>query len=132
MRACRGPHQVVHVLQEVRVYVLDTGQKVHFERLKPHHSAPLELAAANNRDGIVIVMDPVPERSAEAITEGNSHPSYRTEPCLSDASDVSLPSRQRHWMDTRLRTLLRAGGSRVHYQLFNYSTSETDDDPEDA
>ena len=38
MRAWRGPHEVVQVFQEGRVYVLDTGQKVHFERLKPRHS----------------------------------------------------------------------------------------------
>ena len=41
MRAWRGPHKVVQVFQDSRVYVLDTGQKVHFERLKPHHSGPL-------------------------------------------------------------------------------------------
>ena len=36
MRAWRGPDKVVQVFQDGRVYVLDTGQKVHFERLKPH------------------------------------------------------------------------------------------------
>ena len=36
MRAWRGPHRVVHTLQDGRVYILDTGQKVHFERLKAH------------------------------------------------------------------------------------------------
>ena len=44
MRAWRGPHRVAHVLQEERVYNLDTGQKVHFERLKLHHSGPTEFA----------------------------------------------------------------------------------------
>ena len=38
MHAWRGPHRVFHFLQEGRVYILDTGQKVHFERLKQHHS----------------------------------------------------------------------------------------------
>ena len=33
MRAWRGPHKVARVLLEGRVYILDTGQKVHFERL---------------------------------------------------------------------------------------------------
>ena len=46
MRAWRGPHKVVHVFQDGRVYVLDTGQKVHFERLEPHQSGPLEFATA--------------------------------------------------------------------------------------
>ena len=43
MRAWRGPHKVVHVLQDGRVYILDSGQKVHFERLKHHHGGPRSL-----------------------------------------------------------------------------------------
>ena len=98
MRAWRGPHKVVQVFQDGRVYVLFTGQKGHFERLKPHHSGPLELAAAHADSGeVIVLMDPEPEQ------------------LLSEASDVSLPSRTRHWMDTRLRTKMRAGGSRMHY-----------------
>ena len=53
MRAWRGPQKVVQVFQDGRVFVLDTGQKVHFERLKPHHSGPLELAAAHADSGEV-------------------------------------------------------------------------------
>ena len=129
MRAWRGPHKVVQVFQEGRVYVLDTGQKVHFERLKPHHSGPLELATAQADSGeIVVLMDPDPERSIEVVDDDKSQPSYKTEQLLSEASDVSLPSRKHHWMDTRLRTKLRAGGSRMHYQQFDYSTSSTDDE----
>ena len=129
MRAWRGPHKIVQDFQEGRVYVLDTGQKVHFERLKPHHSGPLELATAQAESGeIVVLMDPDPERSVEAVDDDKSQPSYKTEQLLSEASDVSLPSRKQHWMDTRLRTKLRAGGSRMHYQQFDYSTSGTDDE----
>ena len=43
-----------------------------------------------------------------------------------------MPSRRRHWMNTRLRTRLRAGGSRQHYQQFDSSTSETDDESSGA
>ena len=117
----RGPHKVEQVFQDGRVYVLDTGQKVHFERLKPHHSGPLELAAAHANTGeVIVLMDPEPERSVDAIDDDKSLPSYKTEPLLSEASDVSLPSRRRHWIDTRLRTKLRAGGSRLHYQQFDF------------
>ena len=77
-------------------------------------------------------MDPEPERSVEPIDDDCSKPSYHSEQLLSEASDVSLPSRRRHWMDTRLRTRLRAGGTRQHYQQFDYSTSETDDETSDA
>ena len=44
MRPWRGPHRVVHVLQDGRVYILGTGQKVHFERIKPHNSAATNFA----------------------------------------------------------------------------------------
>ena len=129
MRAWRGPHKIVQVFQEGRVYALDTGQKVHFERLKPHNSGPLELATAQADSGeIVVLMDPDPERSIEAVDDDKSQPSYKTKQLLSEASDVSLPSRKQHWMDTRLRTKLRTGGSRMHYQQFDYSTSGTDDE----
>ena len=133
MRAWRGPHKVVQVFQDGRVYVLDTGQKVHFERLKPHHSGPLELAAAPADSGeVVVLMDPEPERSVDVVEDDKSLPSYKSEQLLSEASDVSLLSRRRHWMDTRLRTKLRAGGSRTHYQQFDYSTSGTDDELSDV
>ena len=132
MRAWRGPHKIVQVFQDGRVYVLDTGQKVHFERLKPHHSGPLELAAAPTDSGeIVVLMDPEPERSIDVVDDDKSLPSYKSEQLLSEASDASLPSRKRQWMDTRLRTKLRAGGSRMHYQQFDYSTSGTDDELSD-
>ena len=77
---------------------------------------------------MVVVMDSEPERSAEEILDDCSQPSYREEEPLSEKSNVSLPSRKHPWMDTRLRTRMRAGGSRLHYQQFDYSTS----DPERA
>ena len=125
MKAWRDPHKVVRVLQDGRVYILDSGQKVHFERLKPHHGGPTEFVALPAGNGeVVVVMDPEPEHSAEEILDDCSQPPYRKEEPLSEASDVSLPSRRRHWMDTRLRTRMRAGGSRLHYQQFDYSTSD--------
>ena len=133
MRAWRGPRKVVQVFQDGRVYVLDTGQKVHFERLKPHHSGPLELAAAPADSGeVVVLMDPEPERSVDVVEDDKSLPSYKSEQLLSEASNASLPSHKRHWMDTRLHTKLRAGGSRMNYQQFAYSTSGTDDELSDV
>ena len=124
MRAWRGPHKVVHVLQDGRVYILDSGQNVHFEQLKPHHGGPTEFVALPSGSGeVVVVMDPEPEHSAEEIQDDCSRPSFREEEPLSEASDVSLPSRRRHWMDTRLRTRMRAGGNRLHNQQFEYSSS---------
>ena len=136
MRHWRGPRRVVHTLQDGRVYILDTGQKVHFERLKPHNSGPLEFVATPLDTGDVrmwlwtgaVDMDPEPEHSIEPINDDCSKFSYKSKQLLSEASNASLPSRQRHWMDTRLRTKLRAGGTRQHYQQFDYSTSETDEE----
>ena len=44
IRAWRGPHKVTDVLQGGHLYVLDTGQKVQYERLKKHVSAPWDWA----------------------------------------------------------------------------------------
>ena len=44
MRTWGGLHHVAHVLQESRVYILDSGQQAHFDRLKLHHSGPTEFA----------------------------------------------------------------------------------------
>ena len=129
MRAWRGPHCVVHTQQDGRVYILDTGQKVHFERLKPHNSGPLEFVATPLDNGdIAVVMDPEPDYSIEPVNDDCSKLFYNTEQLLSEASNASLPSRQRHRMNTRLRTKLRAGGTRQHYQQFDYSTSDTDEE----
>ena len=89
------------MLQEGRVYILDTGQKVHFERLKPHHGGPTEWAAVPAHNGeVAIIMDPDPEQSLDEVPDDVSRPSYRAKEPISEASNASLPSRQRHWMDT--------------------------------
>ena len=49
---------------------------------------------------VAIIMDPDPEQSQEEVPDDASRPSYCEEESLLAASDVSLPSRQRHWMDT--------------------------------
>ena len=127
LKVRRGPHKVVHVPQDGCVYILDSGKKVHFERLKPHHDGPTEFVALPAGSGeVVVVMDPEPEHSAEAILDDCSQPSYHEKEPLSEPSNVSLQSRRRNWMDTRLRTRIRAGGSRLHYQQFDYSTSEAE------
>ena len=114
-----------HVLQDSPVCILDSGQKVHFEQLKPHHGGPTEFFVIPAGSGeVIVVMDAEPARSAEEILDDCSQPSYREEEPLSEASKVSLPSRRRHWMHTRLRTRMRAGGSRLHYQQFDYSSSD--------
>ena len=100
--------------------------------LKPRSSGPLEFVDSPLDTGdVAVAIDPEPEHSIEPINDDCSKLSYKSEPLLSEASNASLPSRQRHWMDTRLRTKLRAGGTRQHYQQFDYSTSDTDEETHD-
>ena len=81
---------------------------------------------------VSIIMDPDPDQSQEEKTYDASRPSYREEEPLSAANNVSLPSRQRHWMNTRLGTRMHAGGSRLHYQQFDYSSTDSDDERSDV
>ena len=108
-----------------RVYILHSGHKVHFKQLEPYQGGPTKFVARPAGSGeVVVVMDPEPERSAEEILDDCSQLSYREEEQLSEASNVFLPSKRPHWMDTRLRTRMRARGNRLHYQQFDYSTSD--------
>ena len=45
IHAWRGPHKVTDVLQDGRLYVLDTGQKVQFKLLEKHVPATWDWAA---------------------------------------------------------------------------------------
>ena len=72
-------------------------------------------------------MDPEPECSVKPNNYDLSKPTYKSEQSLSEASNVSLPSRRRPWMNTGHRSKLRAGTCRQHYHQFDYSTSETDE-----
>ena len=136
MRAWRSPHKIARVLQVGRVNFLDTGQKLHFERLKPHHSGPTEGATSpiNNGD-IAVFMDPEPEQSLEEVPDVASQPSYREEEPLSEASrgKQHLPTSQAETLDghPRLRTRLCAGGTRRYYQQFGSST-DTDKESSNA
>ena len=87
-KAC--PKKVVHVLQEGRVYVLDTEHKVHCERIKLHQSRPTEFVAAPvNGSDIVVRMDPYRNIPPTSLTMAIL--SVPTEHVLSEVSDLSLP-----------------------------------------
>ena len=63
-----GSHKVDQVLQDERVYILDTGQKVHFEHLKPHQCGLTEFVTTPLDTGEAeVIKDPEPECSTEAI-----------------------------------------------------------------
>ena len=82
IRDWRGPHNVTVVLQDGRLYVLDTGQNVDFERLKKHVPAPWDWAAHQPfgpDQNVAIIADPNVERSHEEIASDISRGSFLTE-----------------------------------------------------
>ena len=97
MRAWRGPHKVVEVLQDGPVYILDTGEKVYLERPKPHQSGPLEFVATRAVEAdIEVVMDPNPEHPVDVINDDMSRMhdqqfDYSTSGTDDELSDVMLP-----------------------------------------
>ena len=105
LRAWRGPHKVTDVLQDGRLYVLDTGQKVHFERLKKHVPAPWEWAAHQPfglDQNIAIIADPYVEESNEEITSDISRDSFLPEQLpeasfeMEPTAPVPPPARFKH------------------------------------
>ena len=72
-----------------------------------------------NKGDLAVILERKSERSLGKVPDDLSQPSYRQEEPLSEARNISLPSRRWHWMDTRPRTRMRAGGSRLHYQPFD-------------
>ena len=73
------PTQRTRVIQEKRVYVLDTRQKIHFYRLKPHKGEPTEWVAVPANNSVVVgIMVVEPKQSLEKKqTSARSPPSNR-------------------------------------------------------
>ena len=95
IRAWRGPHKVTDVLQDGRLYVLHTGQKVHYERLKKHVPAPWDWATHQPfglDQNVAIITDPFVEESNEEITSDISRDSFLPEQ-LPEASFELEPTR---------------------------------------
>ena len=136
LRAWRGPHKVTDVLQDGRLYVLDTGQKVHFERLKKHVPAPWDWAAHQPfglDQNVAIVADPYVEESNEEITSDISQDSFLPEqlPEASFEMEPTAPVPPRT-IQTRTQSALERGIPRRRFSHFGYpSESESDREPMD-
>ena len=79
IRAWRGPHKITDVLQDGRLYVLDTGQKIHFERSKKHVPAPWDWAAHQPfglDQNVATIADPYVEESHQEIASDISRDSF--------------------------------------------------------
>ena len=136
LRAWRGPHKVTDVLQDGRLYVLDTGQKVHFERLKKHVPAPWDWAAHQPfglDQNVAIIADPYVEESNEEITSDISRDSFLPEqlPEASFEMEPTAPVPPRT-IQTRTQSALEQGIPRRRFSHFGYpSESESDQEPVD-
>ena len=134
LRAWRGPHKVTDVLQDGRLYVLDTGQKVHFERLKKHVPAPWDWATHQSfgpDQNVAIIADPYAEESNEEITSDISRDSFLPEQ-LPEASYEMEPTAPipPFTIQTRTQSASQQGISRRRFSHFGYpSESETDQEP---
>ena len=123
------------VLQEGRLYVLDTGQKVHYERMKKHVPAPWEWAAHQPfrpNENIAIIADPYVEENQEEITSDISQESYLPEqldPASPGVPEPSAPPPRR--IQTRTQTALQEGRPRRRFSHYGYSSeSEPDEERE--
>ena len=136
LRAWRGPHKVTDVLQDGRLYVLDTGQKVHFERLKKHVPAPWDWAAHQPfglDQNVAIIADPYVEESNEEITSDISRDSFLLEQ-LPEASFEMEPTAPvpPSTIQTRTQSALERGIPRRRFSHFGYpSESESDQEQMD-
>ena len=134
IRAWRGPHKVTDVLQDGRLYVLDTGQKVHYERLKKHVPAPWDWAAHQPfgpDQNVAIIADPYVEESNEEIASDISQDSFLPEQLPEASFEMeptgSIPPRT---IQTRTQTALEQGIPRRRFSHFGYpsnSDSETEE-----
>ena len=134
LRAWRGPNKVTDVLQDGRLYVLDTGQKVHFERLKKHVPAPWDWATHQPfgpDQNVAIIADPYAEENNEEITSDISRDSFLPEK-LREASfemEPTAPVPPRTFQ-TRTQSALQQGIPRRRFSHFGYpSETESDQEP---
>ena len=134
LRAWLGPHKVTDVLQDGRLYVLDTGQKVHIERLKKHVPAPWYWATHQPfgpDQNVAIIADPYAEESNEEITSDISRDSFLPEQ-LPEASFEMKPTAPvpPRTVQTRTQSALQPGIPRSRFSHFGYpSESESDQEP---
>ena len=128
IRAWRGPHKITNVLQDGRLYGLDTGQKVHYERLKKHAPAPWDWATHQlfgQDQNVAIVADPYVEESNEEISRDSFLPEQLPEASFELEPTRPVPPRT---IQTRTQTALEQGIPRRRFSHFDYP-SDSDSEP---
>ena len=115
--------------------MLDTGQKVHYERLKKHVPAPWDWTTYQPfglDQNIAIIADPYVEDTNEEITSDISRDSFLPEQ-LPEASFEMEPTRPvpPRTIQARTQTALEQGVPRRRFSQFGYP-SESDSETEAA
>ena len=119
------------MLQDGRLYVLNTGQKVHYERLKKHAPAPWDWTTQQPfgpDQNVAIIADAYVEESNEEIASDISRDSFLPEQ-LPEASFELEPTRPvpPRTIQTRTQTALEQGVPRRRFSQFgNPSESESE------
>ena len=120
IRAWRGPHKISDVLQDERLYVLDTCQKVYFERLEKHVPAPLDWATPQPfglDQNVAIIADPYVEEIASDISRDSFLPEQLLEASFDLEPTRPVPPRT---IQTRTQTALQRRKSRRRFNHFGY------------
>ena len=129
-----APHKVTYVLQDGRLYVLDTGQKFHYERLKKYVPPPPWDWATHQPveldQNVAIIADTYVAENHEEITSDISRDSLLPEQLPEASFELELtrlvPPRTIH---TRTQTALEQGVPRRRFSHFGYpSDSESEQD----
>ena len=120
------------VLQEGPLYILDTGQKVHYERLKKHVHAPWDWAKRQPfglDQNVAIIADQYIEEKNEEITSDISRDSFLPEQLPEASFELeptgSVPPRT---IQTRTQNALEQGIPRRRFSQFDYP-SDSDSEP---
>ena len=121
---------ILRTVRFQRLYVLDTGQKVHYERLKKHVPAPWDWATHQPfslDQNIAIIADTYVEESNGEITSDISRDSFLPEQEASFELEPigSVPPRT---IQTRTQTALEQGIPRRRFSHFDYP-SDSDSEP---
>ncbi len=65
LRAWRGPFTISEVKQQRRYFILDSGMKAHYERVKPYYARPTEILADHVKEQEIVL----PEEEGEELRD---------------------------------------------------------------
>ena len=77
MKACSGTHKDFRLLQDGRIYIMQSGQTLYLGQKKSDHHGPTELAALPVvSDEAIALIDPDPEDFVEELVMTHRNPKF--------------------------------------------------------